>query len=447
MRQVRWSVVFLVGVGAMGWAAAPAAKKDPPKAEKPKDSFQLPGTDSVYYLDVPEGLDPKEPCPLVVVFQNAPDQAKQTFDAWVPRLKPDHVFVALLAIPAQKNPDDVRYLMENRLPKMMAEIHKNYENARQVALVGSGGGAQEVMKFVAGLPGYFRVAVAISPDGFPDLPKKYNSMGRTELLVTLPKPPKPTPPDKPEKMDKDSVKARKDAAAKAADAAKKTNICIETLKNRIIFRGQSGEGFGANVSDKEKDLALQMIETCFSDAKRHQIADARKGVVGEKPVKDEKDDTKGKEQPKTAKAEEPKPEPTPKAEPGKELPKPVEARSADDIQEEANKLEQTQKYSSALKAYEQLARVKPGSDYERFALKKIEELKRNPVVRRFLADEAADKAGQGEAKRSLSAARNLEGANQPDKAASKCKEIISKYPDTSYADEARKILDRLEASK
>jgi tetratricopeptide (TPR) repeat protein len=126
-----------------------------------------------------------------------------------------------------------------------------------------------------------------------------------------------------------------------------------------------------------------------------------------------------------------------KAEPGQGT---AGAKSADDLLEEANKLEQGQKYIAALKAYEQLAQAKPGSDYERVALKKIDDLKRNPQLRALLADEAASKAAPGEAKRWLMAARVCESAKQPEKAASKCKEILSKYPETTYAQEARRIL-------
>jgi len=125
----------------------------------------------------------------------------------------------------------------------------------------------------------------------------------------------------------------------------------------------------------------------------------------------------------------------------------VGAKSPDDLMEEANKLEKGQKYGAALRVYEQLAQAKPGSEYEGFALKKIDELKKNPLARSLLADEAADKAAPGDAKRWLRAARLCESADQADKATSRCKEILSKYPETTYAQEARKILARLEASR
>jgi len=438
MRRTRWLVIFLVGLGATGWAAA--------KDEKVKEGIQLPATDSYYFLDVPEGADAKESLPLVVLAQNAPGQAKQTFDTWVPRLKADHILVACLNVP-QGALDQTEF----RIPRMVEEIHKKYEvDTRRMVLVGAGAAAQDVMKFVAAHPDYFAKAIALSPNGFPDLPKKFSGGRRTELIVTMPKPPaKGKEAPKTEKRDKDTIKAEKDAAAKEKQENKKIAVCLETLRSRVKFTGKQGEGFGVGgVSDKEKDIAIDTIRTCYSDAKRAQIAAALKPAEGEKTPKEEKEEKKGKESPKKPKTEEGTTEPAQKTETGKEATQaPVEAKSADELLEEANKLEQDQKYGPALRVYERLAKLKPGSDYERVALKKAEELRKNPLVRQSLADEAADKAAGGEPKRWLSAGRNFVGSKMPDKAAAEFKKIISKYPDTSYATEARKELEHLDAEK
>jgi len=432
MSRTRCLILFLFGLGAMGWAGAPAKK------EPPKDGIPLPATDSHYFLDVPEGVDPKDPVPIVVLAQNAPDQAKQTFDSWVPRLKGDHIFVACLNLPAGAVDQ-----MDARVPRMIDDIHKKYENldTRRMVLLGAGAGAQEVMKFVAGRPGYFMKAIAISPNGFPELPKKFNATGRTELLVTMAKPIKSKEPEKVERKTKEQIKAEKDAMAKEKLENKKIEVCVETLRSRVTFKPLRGEGFGVGgVSDKETVIAKDTIRSCYADAKRRAILEAEKPPDGEKThAKDEK----GKENPKVAKTDDTKTDVTQKAETGKETTKgpAVETKSADELLEDANKLETEQKYTAALKMYERLAKVKPGSEYERLANKKKDELMNKPVVIQALADEAAGP----EPKRWLTAARSFEGADQPEKATAECKKIVSKYPGTSYADEARKILERLEA--
>jgi tetratricopeptide (TPR) repeat protein len=421
MIRIRWLGVMLA---CLDLAVSAAAKKDPPK-EKPKDisvpegATRLENTPLYYWLSVPDPYNPKEEYPLLVVAASG-DQSKPAFDQWVPVSKADHIFLACLHCPP-----DSKENQELRICDMLGQLHKRYENVqtRSAVLLGVGGGANYVLRFLSVKPSVFADAIALSPDNFADF-KATPPGGRTHLLLTG------------EVNPKDKA------------ALKKLTDGVRSVSSRLRCRFEKAPaGAGNKPSDDELKLALKVIRSHYSDAR---LAMVRKAAREEaEKLKAEKEAEKGKEEKGGEKTQEPtkgkegEPEPPTKTTSTKKPPEKAEDVDPDDLLLKARALDRKQEYADAVRAYKRLAELRPDSDYSRAALKRIDELKADPKVAQALADEAAGP----DCKRAYTNGRNYLGAKMYEKARAEFRRVVEKYPDTSYAEEARRELQRLESKE
>ena len=89
-----------------------------------------------------------------------------------------------------------------------------------------------------------------------------------------------------------------------------------------------------------------------------------------------------------------------------------------------------------LKALDDLAAKYPDTPAGQTAAQKAEAMRADPSVMKQIQSEAADK----QCKSLLSMARNYLKAGMPEKAKPYLEEVIEKFPDTAYAEEAKKLL-------
>ncbi|MFP4058326.1 MAG: hypothetical protein ACLF0G_15775 [Candidatus Brocadiia bacterium] len=405
MRSALWAAAAAL------LAACPAAHagdggvqlhKPKKKVSKPDAARWLEPQKLWYLLYVPENYDPDERYPLLVALQHRHDGARQAYQHWLPTAKEDRLFLAAPNFPRDATDQ------ERNVVKMVVQILKDYEtiDRKSVALVGLSTGARDVIQTVAHYPRGFRVAFALSPDKFPDVrdvdPSRFALVpDRTPIFVTM---------DKPLHEELRTV-------------YKKNGLHRLRIKGLAVDAG----AVGGEPTDKEYAYTLERLRACYPPAKRRRIAAALRKAEQEKAADQEK--KKQEEKAETEAVEKPD-EREPKEE--KEDP--------DLLLLKARKLDRDDQYAEAYKAYKKLAERNPGTDYERVARDRIEELKADPRAKQAILDaEAAP-----ECNRRLTNARNFEIAGMTEKAIAEYKAIVEEYPQSSFADTAREKLKKLQ---
>ena len=407
MFRHKWFVVVLVALSTAAYAA-----RRPPNP-KPQSGRWLNQKDGLWYLlQLPKPYDADAKYPLLVVTPYRDDFASQAFGQWLPTAKLDQIFLATLNFQPGTKVDRTKSLWE-----MVHAVCKQYPNIdrRSLMVLGVEGGANAILSFVATYPRVFDLAMAFNPTAYPDITKvkptgpRLASSNTTVYLTFDPK--------------------NKTLFPKLAEAIKQ----FRRRGTRIKHTRATLQGSGIPSPEEEK-LALKLLRANYSSAKRKQLA-----AVWQKQA-DERRKQKEAEALKIAKARaELEGKPLPGAKKPEEVAK-EEAADPDTLWLKANEFQNEKKdYAAAIEVYHKLIEIAPKSDYAREAAKRIGTLKKDPSVRRSIAD-----AGAGtECKRWLSLAKNFMRAGRNDKAIAELNRVVAKYPDSSFAAEARKHLGKL----
>jgi TolA-binding protein len=195
------------------------------------------------------------------------------------------------------------------------------------------------------------------------------------------------------------------------------------------------EGLG-KPSEEETQATTKLVRKLYPAAKRTEVA-ARLREAEEAEAKKKEEE---KKKLAAAKEAETKKE-TGKAsskEPGK-----AAAANPDDVVAAAQEAYDKREFARALALFQKLAALAPGSDYERLAKKRIEELQGDPSVKRAVADAEAEK----KARPMLALGRNFKRAGDLAKAAAEFEKVVAQFPDTSFAEDARQELKELREQK
>jgi predicted esterase len=407
--------------------AAPKAQPKPqPKPPAKPDNTQVLGkTNLRYLLYVPQDYDAKRKYPLIVAAQYKDDQAAQAYKNWEELAKKDELFLAALNFP--KGSKENR---EERLTELVEHLCKTYEgiDRKGLVLIGFDGGAAQAIKYVATYPRCFAIALAMDLRSLADVRKikpqpKPSLVDGTHLLVAC---------------DRDYLKTGPVLVAARGH--------LESLGVAVRCQEVTPAGMGKPSEDETK-VILEAVRSLYDSERRAKVAErlhteaeaARKKSEEEaKKVAAAKTKSAG-DTPAPGKAE-PKADPKadsktePKAEPKTE-PK----ANPDDLLVAAQEAYEKREVVQALRLYEQLAKLKPGSDYARVAKQRIQELRSEPTLKRLIADaEAEEKAAP-----LLNVARNYRLAGKKDKAVASYEQVIEKFPDSSFAETARRELDAL----
>ena len=402
-----WLVVALVALSTAAYAA-----RRPPKP-KPKNGRWLSQKDGLWYLlQLPKPYDENAKYPLLVVTSYRDDFASQAFGKWLPTAKLDQIFLATLNFQPGTKVNRTKSLWD-----MIHAVCKQYPNIDRRGLMALGveGGANAILTFVATYPRILDIAMTFNPTSYPNIAKikptgpRLTSSNTTIYLTYDPK--------------------NKKLFPKLAEARKQ----FRRRGTRIKPSRATLQGSGIPSPEEEK-LALKLLRANYSPAKRKQLAAAWQKEADKRRKKKEAEALK------IAKA---RAELEGKPMPGAKKPAEIaeeEAADPDSLWLKANELQNEKKdYAAAIVVYQKLVEIAPKSDYAREAAKRIATLKNDPSVRQRIAD-----AGAGtDCKRWLSLAKNYMRAGMKDKAIAQFSKIVAKYPKSSFAAEARKLLAKL----
>lgn len=405
MIRARWIVLLVLSL-----AAVAAGRGRPPKP-KPKNAAYLGKTKLWYLLHVPSKYNPKkEKYPLLVVAPYRDDFAAASFQVWQSLAKHDRVFLAALNFrPGTKQDREKRYC------DLVAELCRKYGgiDRKRLIFVGVEKGATQVIKFVAAYPRVFAVGVAVGPRSIPDL-SKVKPSAKPRLIAT-------------------ATRLFVIYDPKNAGVRKQLSEARKRLQRlRIPVRTKSAPPVGlGKPSDEEAKIAQKVIRETYSSAKRTEVAmRLRQAAEAERKKREEE-----RKKLAAAKAKEKE-----SAEPGKE---PTEPATPDDVLLAAQEAYEKKQYAKALKLFQQLAKLAPDSEYSRLANERVKELLADPSVKRAMADAEVERR----ARPLLSLARNFRRTGDAVKAAAYYKKVIAQFPDTSFAEEARRELTTLEGQE
>jgi len=401
-------------------------KADPKKAQKPKAPTKPDNATwldknkgSWYILHTPEGFTTREKYPLIVLTPSSRHGGiGQDVKNWLPLAKTHGVFLAALELPRDYK-DNKQKAQADMVVKILKE--NSAIERRSVALLGVGGGANEVLSITAAHPRLFSAAIALSPDKYPDISKVTPggpSLSRSYTPIFLTVDPK----------SKESVTAFVDARK-------------EFGKKRLHLVPQKAEGVaGGKASEDELRFVNKiLLEKCYSRSKRSEVVAALRKSEAEQKAKEaaEKAKIAATEKPKEAPASEGPASPKPES---KDEPKKMDP---DDLLEKAREYDDGGKYLEAFNAYARLAKENPDSDYSRVAEARMKEFKQDPKLAQAIADAEVG----GEARSLLTRARNFAMGKMLDKAVPEYEKIIQKFPGTTYAEAAQRELDRLKGKE
>jgi len=397
--------ILVLGVAAS--AGQKKKKKKEEKVSKPGNATWLVKDKLWYHLHVPKPYEPKDWYTLVVVTPHRADRASESFREWVKRARLDGIFMATLNFPRH-----AKEKQPKRIYEMVAQVCKKYKaiDTKSLVLLGVGGGANTVLQVAGAYPRVFSTAIALSPNRIPELSKIKPSRKRlassTRVYLTY--------------------------DPKNRELRKKLTDLRRQLSKRGCYltkHGATALGLG-KASEEELALALKALRSRYPQAKRTKLAEVWRKEADKKKQQEEAKKKKLAE----AKAELDK-EAQPKKKPGQKGEKP----NPDDLLLEGRDLIEKRQLGAAFKVFQRLAKLYPNSDYATFARKRIKELKADPDLAQAIADEAAGP----QCSRWLTRARTFLRNNMRDKAIADLKKIISKFPKSSFAEEARRELKKL----
>ncbi len=405
MKRPRWIVLLMLAL------AATAAARHRPLKPKPKNGAYLRRTRLWYMLHVPQGYDPRQKYPLLVVAPYRDDYAAPSFQVWAELAKEDRLFLAALNFPPGYKED-----REQRFVELVVELLRTYHGIdhRRMIFVGLEAGAVQVLKFAASYPYVFAAGLALNPRGVPKLeeierhrsPKMAGKPTRIYITVD---------------PENESIQE----ALKVARRRLKSSGVLAAVKEAVPV------GLG-KPSDDEAKLARQVIRSQYSDSKRARVLARLRGTAEEERKKREE------EKKKLAAAEKKKERPPEKGAPPKKA-EPSEEADPDKVMVAAQEAYDQREYARAIELYEKLAQLRPDSDYAALAKRRIDELLSDPTIKRVIADERAGR----KAKSMLSLAQNFQKAGETERAAVYYKKIIEDFPGTSFAKKAQDALDAL----
>ncbi|NQT52980.1 hypothetical protein HQ576_13060, partial [bacterium] len=360
MKRVCVVVAVLVGL------VSSATARHRPNRPKPRDAAFLSKTNLWYLLHVPEGYDPRDKYPLIVVAPYRDDYAADSFKVWGELAKQDRVFLAALNFPPT-----VREGREKRYLDLVAEVMRKYGSIdrKRLVFVGIESGAAQVLKFVAMYPRVFALGLAVGPKGLPNLTEVKPSLkprlqaAPTDVWVVY-DPKQPT---------------IQDALTKARQQFRRLRLSVRVKPAPAVGLGK--------LSEEEQDTAFKLIRSQYSSGKRTEVASRLRRAADE--AKRKRDEEKKKllaaraeEKKKAEEAEGPSTPAGKKAE---------ESGDPDEVLVAAQSAYDEKRYAKAVRLYQKLAKLAPDSEYSRLADARIKELEGDPAVKRSMADAESER--------------------------------------------------------